>query len=407
MIPAQFDYVRPGSLDEALRILSDREGEAKLLSGGYSLIPLIKLRLAQPALLVDMQAITGLDGIVGDRRLPGDRGPRDPSPDRRGAGRRRASTRASPTSPGGIGDPQVRNWGTIGGSVAHADPGVGLAGGSCSRSTRPIVCRGPNGNPRDPGPRLLPRHVHHGDRADRGPDRGPDPRRGAGHGRRLHEARAHRSATSRRPGSRPASGWTRTARSASAGIGVTGVSAVAVRGDRRRGGRSSGKRPSRRGVPRGRCGRRGREPAGLRRPGSRRVQAGDGRRAHRPVPPSRHRARALVQRVGDDDDAAHRTHRQRRGPRGRRRAPPPARPPPPRRVRAHRHPRRVRHQQLRRVHRPRRRPEREVVHDARRPGRRAPRSRRSRAWPTGPRSTRSSRRSGTSTASSAASARRG
>ena len=64
MIPAQFDYVRPADLDEALRILKDREGEAKLLSGGYSLIPLIKLRLAQPALLVDMRDITGLDGIT-------------------------------------------------------------------------------------------------------------------------------------------------------------------------------------------------------------------------------------------------------------------------------------------------------------------------------------------------------
>ena len=64
MIPAQFDYVRPANLDEVLRILKDREGEAKILSGGYSLIPLIKLRLAQPALLVDIQDIDGLDGIV-------------------------------------------------------------------------------------------------------------------------------------------------------------------------------------------------------------------------------------------------------------------------------------------------------------------------------------------------------
>jgi aerobic carbon-monoxide dehydrogenase medium subunit len=46
MIPGQFDYVRPGNLDETLRILTDREGEAKLLSGGYSLIPLIKRRPA-------------------------------------------------------------------------------------------------------------------------------------------------------------------------------------------------------------------------------------------------------------------------------------------------------------------------------------------------------------------------
>ena len=64
MIPAQFDYVRPADLDEALKILTEREGEAKLLAGGYSLIPLLKLRLAQPGLLVDLRDVTGLDGIV-------------------------------------------------------------------------------------------------------------------------------------------------------------------------------------------------------------------------------------------------------------------------------------------------------------------------------------------------------
>ncbi len=121
MIPGQFDYVRPGSLDEALRILRDREGEAKILSGGYSLLPLIKLRLAQPALLVDLQAVDGLDGITET-----DDGIRI------GA---RATHRQILEHPivrdhlplledtaGGIGDPQVRNWGTIGGSCAHADP---------------------------------------------------------------------------------------------------------------------------------------------------------------------------------------------------------------------------------------------------------------------------------------------
>jgi aerobic carbon-monoxide dehydrogenase medium subunit len=121
MIPGQFDYVRPGDLDEALRILKDREGEAKLLSGGYSLIPLIKLRLAQPPLLVDLKDVTGLDGITEtDDEL------------RIGA---RATHRQILEHPivvdhypglvdltGHVGDPQVRNWGTIGGSVAHADP---------------------------------------------------------------------------------------------------------------------------------------------------------------------------------------------------------------------------------------------------------------------------------------------
>ena len=121
MIPGQLDYVRPGSLDEALRILRDREGEAKILSGGYSLIPLLKLRLAQPGLLVDIGAVDGLDSVVETddhlvmgarathRRINEDPVVRDRYP-------------GIVDLTGHIGDPQVRNWGTIGGSVAHADP---------------------------------------------------------------------------------------------------------------------------------------------------------------------------------------------------------------------------------------------------------------------------------------------
>ena len=143
MIPGQLDYVRPGTLDEALRILTDREGEAKLLSGGYSLIPLIKLRLAQPALLVDIQEIAGLDGIVetDDHLVIG----------------ARATHRRIHEAPaivarypflrevaGGIGDPQVRNWGTIGGSVAHADPASDWPAALLAANAT-IVCRGPGG----------------------------------------------------------------------------------------------------------------------------------------------------------------------------------------------------------------------------------------------------------------------
>jgi carbon-monoxide dehydrogenase medium subunit len=143
MIPGQFDYVRPANLDEVLRILKDREGEAKLLSGGYSLIPLIKLRLAQPALLVDLRDVAGLDGIIEtDDYL---------SIGARATHRRiheaqiiqdRYPLLVDVTST--IGDPQVRNWGTIGGSVAHADPAsdwpaVLLATGAT------IVCRGATG----------------------------------------------------------------------------------------------------------------------------------------------------------------------------------------------------------------------------------------------------------------------
>ena len=120
MIPAQVDYVRPADIGEALRILQDREGEAKVLAGGYSLIPLLKLRLAQPGILVDIAKL-GMDGVSEDDDWL-----------RIGA---RTTHRAFHEHPivvdhypmlrsvaGGIGDPQVRNWGTIGGSVAHADP---------------------------------------------------------------------------------------------------------------------------------------------------------------------------------------------------------------------------------------------------------------------------------------------
>jgi carbon-monoxide dehydrogenase medium subunit len=143
MIPGQFDYVRPSDLGEALRILADREGEAKVLSGGYSLIPLLKLRLAQPGLLVDIGRIGGLDGIVEtDDEM------------RIGA---RATHRQIHEHPavvdhypllhdvsGGIGDPQVRNWGTIGGSIAHADPASDWPAAVLAVNAD-IVCRSSSG----------------------------------------------------------------------------------------------------------------------------------------------------------------------------------------------------------------------------------------------------------------------
>jgi aerobic carbon-monoxide dehydrogenase medium subunit len=139
MIPAPFDYVRPADLEGALKILAEREGEAKLLSGGYSLLPLLKLRLAQPALLVDLRDVGGLDAIVEtDDEL------------RIGA---RATHRQIHENPiivgrypllrdvaGGIGDPQVRNWGTIGGSCAHADPASDWPAMLLAGNAR-IVCR--------------------------------------------------------------------------------------------------------------------------------------------------------------------------------------------------------------------------------------------------------------------------
>ena len=63
MIPAEFDYVRPGSVDEALSALREGGEDAKLLAGGHSLLPLMKLRLAAPTLLVDLGGVPGLTGI--------------------------------------------------------------------------------------------------------------------------------------------------------------------------------------------------------------------------------------------------------------------------------------------------------------------------------------------------------
>jgi carbon-monoxide dehydrogenase medium subunit len=144
MIPASFDYVRPGSLDEAIRILNEREGEAKLLAGGYSLIPLLKLRLGQPGILVDLQAVGGLDAIIetdDDLRI--------------GARATHAQINENvivrdhypmlEEVSGGIGDPQVRNWGTIGGSVAHADPASDWPAALISYPAT-IVVRGANGD---------------------------------------------------------------------------------------------------------------------------------------------------------------------------------------------------------------------------------------------------------------------
>jgi carbon-monoxide dehydrogenase medium subunit len=143
MIPGQFDYVRPAGLHDALRILSEREGEAKILSGGYSLLPLLKLRLAQPALLVDIRDIDGMDGIVetDDALRIGARATHrrileDPTV--------KAGYPIMTDAASGIGDPQVRNWGTIGGSCAHADPSADWpAVLLATRAT--IICRSSTG----------------------------------------------------------------------------------------------------------------------------------------------------------------------------------------------------------------------------------------------------------------------
>jgi carbon-monoxide dehydrogenase medium subunit len=121
MIPAEFDYVAPDSLDEAIQALIDGGEDAKLLAGGHSLLPLMKLRLAAPSLLVDLRKVPGLRG---NERANGAW--------RIGALTTHSELEHTPElgivarAAGTIADPQVRNRGTIGGSLAHGDPASDL-----------------------------------------------------------------------------------------------------------------------------------------------------------------------------------------------------------------------------------------------------------------------------------------
>jgi aerobic carbon-monoxide dehydrogenase medium subunit len=121
MIPAAFDYIAPQSLDEAVSVLAAHGGEAKLLAGGHSLLPLLKLRLAKPKLLIDLSKIPGLGNIrqQDDKIVVG----------ALATHYQIESSKLLKTkcpllcqTASAIGDVQVRNLGTIGGSLIHADP---------------------------------------------------------------------------------------------------------------------------------------------------------------------------------------------------------------------------------------------------------------------------------------------
>jgi carbon-monoxide dehydrogenase medium subunit len=121
MIPRSFDYHDPTGLDEALALLREHGEDAKVMAGGQSLLPMMKLRLASPRHVVDLWRIRGLDGIVegeGEIRI-GARVTHRALEDSEVL-RRRCPLLAKAASV--IGDAQVRNLGTIGGAVAHADP---------------------------------------------------------------------------------------------------------------------------------------------------------------------------------------------------------------------------------------------------------------------------------------------
>jgi aerobic carbon-monoxide dehydrogenase medium subunit len=121
MIPSAFEYMAPTTLQEALTLLSTHKDEAKVLAGGHSLLPMMKLRLAAPAYLIDLGRIPNLAYI----RESGGRieiGPLTTHFMVESSALLRQRLTALAEAAGMIGDVQVRNRGTIGGSLAHADP---------------------------------------------------------------------------------------------------------------------------------------------------------------------------------------------------------------------------------------------------------------------------------------------
>ena len=145
MIPAEFDYTAPDTLEGAIQAVTDGGEDAKLLAGGHSLLPLMKLRLAAPSLLVDLRKVPGLHGIQ-----------RENGTWRIGALTPHAALEHTPDlgivskTAGTIADPQVRNRGTIGGSLAHGDPASDLPAVMliCEAS---VTLQGAGGNQRSVG----------------------------------------------------------------------------------------------------------------------------------------------------------------------------------------------------------------------------------------------------------------
>ncbi|MFF5013341.1 FAD binding domain-containing protein [Streptomyces sp. NPDC001165] len=143
MIPPVFEYARPTSVDEAVRALADAGEEAKVLAGGQSLLPLLRLRLAFPELVVDVGRIPELRGVRedGDTLAIGALTThhdviRDPLV------RRHAGLLAEATAT--VADPAVRHRGTLGGSLAHADPAGDLPAVLLAMDGEMVVA-GPNG----------------------------------------------------------------------------------------------------------------------------------------------------------------------------------------------------------------------------------------------------------------------
>jgi carbon-monoxide dehydrogenase medium subunit len=143
MNPAAFDYRRASSADEAIALLTEHGDDAKLLAGGHSLLPLMKLRLARPAMLIDIGRLADLSYI----RADGDHiaiGALTRHHDVATSELLAEEVPLLPAAASQVGDPQIRHRGTIGGSLAHGDPASDLPAVVLALGGT-LVARGPGG----------------------------------------------------------------------------------------------------------------------------------------------------------------------------------------------------------------------------------------------------------------------
>jgi carbon-monoxide dehydrogenase medium subunit len=148
MYPAPFEYHTPGSVEEAVSLLTQYEDEAKLLAGGHSLLPVMKLRFAQPKHVIDLRKIPALSGVrETDGGLLIGATTTHSQVEHSALLRRRVPILSEAAAM--IGDAQVRNRGTVGGSLAHADPAADLPAVMLALGAE-FRCIGPSGTRRIP-----------------------------------------------------------------------------------------------------------------------------------------------------------------------------------------------------------------------------------------------------------------
>ena len=143
MIPAPFDYVRAESAEEAISLVGQHGDEAKFIAGGHSLLPMMKLRLAQPSVLIDIGRLTDLS-YIRDEGGHVAIGAMTRHMDVETSDLLREHVPLLAHAAGHVGDPQVRHRGTLGGTIAHADPASDLPATTLALGAT-YVAQGPNG----------------------------------------------------------------------------------------------------------------------------------------------------------------------------------------------------------------------------------------------------------------------